>query len=238
MKKNISISVILATLILSISSCTKTNYSYNANDGIVSDIRDTISNVTINYAFDGVLEFIPDEPKAGFVFYPGAFVDYRCYAPLMAGLAKKGFLCILVKPSFDIALMNKNIAVKLKHQYSETGTWYIGGHSLGGASAAMCIASNPDEFRGLVLLASYSTKDFSKSGYQVVSVYGSNDKVLDMTKYEEYRKNLPPTLMETVIEGGCHSYFAIYGHQDGDGDATITRSQQIQATIDAIAMLL
>jgi len=44
--------------------------------------------------------------------------------------------------------------------------------------------------------------------------------------------------METVIEGGCHSYFAIYGHQDGDGDATITRSQQIQATIDAIAMLL
>jgi len=238
MRKNIIISAILAVMTASFSSCTKTSYSYDTNDGIISNIRDTITNVTVNYAFDGVVEFIPDETKAGFVFYPGAFVDYRCYAPLMAGLAKMGFLCILVSPSFDIALANKNIGVKLKHQYPETETWYIGGHSLGGATAAMCIASNPDEFQGLVMLAAYSTKDLSNTDKRVVSVYGSNDGVLNMTKYEECRKNLPPTAMETVIEGGCHGYFAAYGHQDGDGKATITRDQQIHLTVEAIAKLL
>jgi len=238
MQKNLIVSVVLTALIALFSSCTKTDYSYDANDGIISDIRDTITNVTVNYAFDGVIEFIPDEPKAGIVFYPGAFVDYRCYAPLMADLSKKGFLCVLVSPSFDFALMSKNVAVKLKHQYPETDTWYIGGHSLGGATAAMCIASNLDEFQGLVMLAAYSTEDLSNSGKKVVSIYGSNDGVLNKTNYEKYRKNLPPTVMETVIEGGCHSYFATYGHQDGDGQATITRNQQIRATADAIEKLL
>jgi len=223
-------------LAVSFTSCTK--YGYDTNDGIVIDIRDTIKGVSVNYAFDGVLEFIPDEPKAGLVFYPGANIDYRCYAPLMAKLAKKGFLCILPSPSFDFILMSTNVGVKLKHQYPETDTWYIGGHSLGGVTAAMCIASNPDEFKGLFLLAAYSTKDLSGSGKQVVSIYGSNDGVLNLAKYEENKKNLPPHTMETVIAGGCHSYFALYGHQDGDGQPTITRDQQICITADAIAKIL
>lgn len=228
----------LASSVIILCSCTRTDYSYDANDGIISDIRSTYTNVSVNYAFDGVLEFIPENPKAGFIFYPGAFVDYRCYAPLMAQLSQNGFLCILASPSFNIALMDKDIAVHLKHQYPETDRWYIGGHSLGGATAAMCIASNLDEFEGLVMLAAYSTKDLSKSGKQVVSIYGSNDKVLNMSKYDECRKNLPSTAKETVIEGGCHSYFALYGHQDGDGDATISRDLQIQITAEAISKLL
>jgi len=235
MYKHHIISAFLIILSASFASCTKTEIVYDANDGIVRDIRDTIKNVSVNYAFDGVLEFIPDEPKAGFVFYPGAYVDYRCYAPLMAGLAQKGFVCILVRPSFDLAILNINIALNLKRQYPETDTWYIGGHSLGGAMAASCIASNPDEFQGLVMLAAYSTRDLSSSGKKVVSVYGSNDRILDMAKYEECRKNLPPDTMETVIEGGCHSYFATYGYQDGDGQATITRDRQVRITIDAIS---
>jgi len=236
--KNIIISAAVLALAFIFSSCTKTRYSYDANDGIICDIRDTISNVSVTYAFDGVVEFIPDQPKAGLVFYSGAYVDYRCYAPMMASLAKKGFLCVLVRHSFDIALTNKDIAVKLKHQYPETDNWYIGGHSLGGLTAAMCLCSNPNEFQGLVLLAAYSTKDLSDSGKKVVSIYGSNDKVLNMDAYRQNRKNLPASIIETVIEGGCHSYFAIYGHQDGDGEATITRQQQIRISVESISQLL
>ncbi len=106
------------------------------------------------------------------------------------------------------------------------------------ARAAMCLASHPDDFEGLVLLAAYSTKDLSKSGKKVISIYGSNDGVLNMKKYNEYMKNLPEDFMETVIEGGNHGYFAIYGHQDGDGDATISRSEQIRQTASAICRLL
>lgn len=238
MRKLFLISAVLLVLAFSSTSCTKTRYAYDTNDGIISDIRDTIKNVRVNYAFDGVLEFIPDEPKAGFVFYPGANVDYRCYAPLMVHLAQKGFLCIIASPSFDLILLNKNIAVNLKHQYPETDIWYIGGHSHGGAVAAICLNSHPDEFEGLVLLAAYSTKDLSNSGKQVVSVYGSNDGILNINTYDKYRKNLPSSTMETVINGGCHSYFGLYGHQDGDGQATITRELQIRLTADAISKLL
>lgn len=234
--RKIIIAIITAFAVL--SACAKTDYSYDIADGIISEIRDTISGVSINYAFDGVLEFIPDTPKAGLVFYPGAYVDYRCYAQLMAALAKEGFLCILPSPSLDLALLNLSSAVGLSHQYPEARKWYIGGHSLGGASAAMCLASHPDDFEGLVLLAAYSTKDISMSGKEVISIYGSNDGVLNMKKYNEYRKNLPEDFIETVIEGGNHGYFAIYGHQDGDGDATISRSEQIRQTASAISRLL
>ena len=234
--KRILTAILAAAALL--AACTKTDYSYNLCDGIVSEIRDTITGVSVNYAFDGVLEFIPDSPKAGLVFYPGAYVDYRCYAPLMAALAKEGFLCILPSPSLDLALLNLNSAVGLSRQYPEAAKWYIGGHSLGGASAAMCLASHIDDFEGLVLLAAYSTKDLSKSGKAVVSIYGSNDGVLNMEKYEDCKKNLPEDFRETVIEGGNHGYFAIYGHQDGDGDATISRSDQIRQTAAALCDLL
>ena len=95
--------IAILTAVTFFSACAKTDYSYDIADGIISEIRDTISGVSINYAFDGVLEFIPDTPKAGLVFYPGAYVDYRCYAQLMAALAKDGFLCILPSPSLDLA---------------------------------------------------------------------------------------------------------------------------------------
>ncbi|MCF0206701.1 MAG: alpha/beta hydrolase, partial [Bacteroidales bacterium] len=37
---------------------------------------------------------------------------------------------------------------------------------------------------------------------------------------------------ELVIEGGCHSYFGWYGMQDGDGEPSISRDEQINRTVD------
>ena len=57
--------------------------------------------------------------------------------------------------------------------------------------AASYAADHADELDGLVLLAAYSTRDLTESGLAVLSVYGSEDGVLDMEKYEQYRSNLP-----------------------------------------------
>ncbi|MCQ2066429.1 MAG: alpha/beta hydrolase [Bacteroidaceae bacterium] len=178
---------------------------------------------------------MPDSPKVGLVFYPGAFVDYRCYASLAAGLVQKGFLCILPKPLFNVALLNKNIAVKLKRKHPDIDKWYIGGHSFGGSVAAMCLGDNPDEFQGLVMLASYALNDLSTSGKIVVCIYGTEDGVLDRRKYNECLKNLPSDYQEFVINGGNHCFFGEYGNQNGDGIATITRAEQISQTIEAIS---
>ena len=94
-----------------------------------------------------------------------------------------------------------------------------------------------EEFEGLVLLAAYSTSDLSGSGLQVLSVYGSEDRVLNMDSYEKYRENLPADFTEVVIPGGCHAYFGCYGAQKGDGTPGITNEEQIRRTAEAIGDL-
>jgi hypothetical protein len=47
-------------------------------------------------------------------------------------------------------------------------------------------------------------------------------------------KYLPPQTRWVVIEGGNHSQFGYYGFQLGDNRATISRSAQQAATLEAI----
>ena len=63
--------------------------------------------------------------------------------------------------------------------------WYIGGHSLRGAMAASYLSGCADSYEGLLLLGSYSTEDFSNTDLSVLSIYGSEDMVLNREKYEE-----------------------------------------------------
>ena len=104
--------------------------------------------------------------------------------------------------------------------------------------AASYLASHTEDFDGLILLGSYSTADLSESGLSVLSVYGSEDGVLNREKYAEYKPNLPEGFTETVIEGGNHAYFGAYGEQEGDGTATVTPAEQVRQTAEAILSLL
>ncbi len=92
-----------------------------------------------------------------------------------------------------------------------------------------------DEYEGIVLLAAYSTEDLSETGLHAISVYGTEDGVLNMDKYEQYRGNLPSDLTEKVIDGGCHAFFGSYGAQDGDGEPEISVEEQIRITADVVA---
>lgn len=173
------------------------------------------------------LVFAPPNPKAGLIFYPGGKVEYTAYAPLIRACAEKGILCVLVKMPCNLAVLDMNAADGIAGQYPDIDAWYIGGHSLGGAMAAAYAADHSGELDGLILLAAYSTKDLNESGLDVLSVYGSEDRVLNQEKYERYRGNLPPEAAESVIDGGCHAGFGSYGAQKGDGIPAITNEEQI-----------
>ncbi|MBQ9457590.1 MAG: hypothetical protein IJU64_03675 [Bacilli bacterium] len=85
------------------------------------------------------------------------------------------------------------------------------GHSLGGTSAALFLSGNKDEtFKGIIFLASYPNKELNDS-YRCLSIYGSNDAVLNKAEYEKNRSNFPAKMTEIVIDGGNHSYFGDYG---------------------------
>ena len=178
--------------------------------------------------------FIPDEIKAGFIFYPGGKVQAEAYAPLMKSCAKEGILCIIEKMPFNLAVLRPNAADGAEEKFPEIESWYIGGHSLGGVMAARYVTNHTEQYNGMILLASYSTSDLSNTGLNVLSVYGSEDGVLNMEKYAENKKNLPNDLNEQLINGGCHAYFGSYGKQKGDNEPQITNEEQVDITAEII----
>lgn len=184
-------------------------------------------NYTITEYDDGTLVFVPPQPKVGLIFYPGGKVESQAYASLMAAFARENVLCVLLSMPFDLAVFDVSAADGMQEAYPEIDHWYLAGHSLGGAMAASYAAEHTEEYEGLFLLAAYSTEDLSDSDLAVVSLYGSEDLVLNRDKYAEYRANLPEATLEYVIEGGCHAWFGSYGSQKGDGTPLITNEEQI-----------
>lgn len=183
---------------------------------------------------NGLAIFAPENPKAGFIFYPGGKVEYTAYARLMNLLAYNGVLCVIPKMPLNLAVLGINTAENISAQFPDIDTWYIGGHSLGGSMAASH-ASHCDKVKGLILLAAYSTADLKDSGLQVLSIYGDRDNVLNMESYSEYLPNLPADTTEIVLNGGNHAQFGSYGKQEGDGTPLIEEFEQQSLTASRIA---
>ena len=187
---------------------------------------------------DGTVVFNPEGAAKGLIFYPGGKVEHTAYIPLMQACAENGILCVLVEMPFRLAVFDISAADGIREEYPEIEDWYIGGHSLGGSMAASYVAAHTDDFAGLVLLGAYSTADLSESGLAVLSVYGSEDKVMNRENYENNKSNLPTDFTEVVIDGGCHANFGMYGTQNGDGTPSITNEKQIALTADAIVKMM
>ena len=233
-RKTKTILIILVSILLltTVVGCIYVSDYYRANQTALSMLGSD-ENVTVRVTDDQVV-FIPDEPTVGFIFYPGGKVEHTAYSPLLRSLAEQGILCILVEMPFRLAVLDMNAAEGIPNQYPEITDWYIGGHSLGGSMAAGHAEDHSDIYEGLVLLASYSTADISELGMDVISVYGTEDQVLNLEKYEEYYGNLPESTEEIVIDGGCHAYFGSYGPQKGDGTPSITAEEQTRKTVNLL----
>ncbi len=236
MKKKIKfISVTFISVIIVLTAVffvfVNTDRYHKDETAIVAAVSDNTVTVTET---DGKMIFLPQNPKYGLIFYPGGKVEYSSYSPLMHSLAAQNVLCIVTSMPFDLAVFNQNAADGIQENYPSVSHWYIGGHSLGGVMASSYAANHTDTFEGLILLASYSSVDISSSGLNVISIYGSNDGVLNMEKYNESISLLPASKKELIIHGGCHAYFGSYGSQKGDGEPTITPAEQVRQTTEFI----
>ncbi|MHC1719774.1 MAG: alpha/beta hydrolase [Clostridiaceae bacterium] len=208
------------------------DYYHADNTAITAAIKDSGINISNG---NSALVFDPGNAGTAVIFYPGGKVEYSAYAPLMIKIAQKGILCILPKMPYNLAVFDINAADKYISGHPEILHWYIGGHSLGGSMAASYASKNTGKVEGLILLASYSAADISSSGMRVMSIYGSNDGVLNKESYEKNKINLPAYFTELVIKGGNHAGFGSYGSQKGDGKAGITSEQQQRDTAEAVA---
>lgn len=225
-KSKIIISVVVIVLVAFIGVYFGTYYhSVGVEEYLESNEKVEVNNFEHGILFDG-----PGEKEA-MIFYPGAKVATEAYAPLMHKLAENGIDCFLVDMPCHMAFFGMNRAEKIMEAY-DYDTWYLGGHSLGGAMIANVAAEHTDQVDGLLLLAAYTTKDLSKSDMKVTTIYGSEDGVVNMDKIKESRKLLPDGSVEKCIEGGNHAQFASYGKQKGDGEAKISGEEQIEETVE------
>ena len=188
----------------------------------------TENQIVTNTYKDDMIIFSPvaNSKNVGLIFYPGAKVEYTSYAPLMTQLAKKGITCVLIKMPFNLAVFNINAANKAISEVSNITTWYVSGHSLGGAMASAYAANNADKLSGIILMGAYPSSDLSKTNLKLLAMYGSNDEVLNKNKLSETKSNAPSNSLYFEIEGGNHAGYGNYGAQKGDGPATISNTEQ------------
>ena len=172
-----------------------------------------------------------DNSDTGIIFYPGGKVEAKAYEPLMYEFANENICCVLVEMPFNLAVFGINRADEAI-EFNEEMEWYIAGHSLGGAMASGYAADNLDKLEGLILLSSYPTQELPEN-FPVISLYGSEDGVLDINKYND-EKSLASNFTEIIIEGGNHAGFGNYGSQSGDGTSKITNEEQWQITVEKV----
>ena len=188
------------------------------------------------------------EPVTGFIFYPGAFVDPRAYAPPAKVLAEAGFLVVIVKMPNDFAELGWDRADTVMSDFSDITTWAIGGHSMGGKMGCKYLRERryPGNIPGVILWASRPSNDYRLDSTDItaLSIYGTNDGIVTAPILEESRQHLPDDTVWVEITGGNHTQFGYYDTspdpvQRNDNPADITRAeQQTIITAETIDFLL
>ncbi len=180
------------------------------------------------------------------VFYPGAYVDPHAYINIFNSLAVNYVKVIILKPAANLAITEQDKAWRIRKDFPEITQWFTGGHSLGGVAASATIKNHPNDYKGIILLASYPSKgsDLSNWNGTAISISASLDGLATPEKVEENKKYLPPgrnidttffmtsasimpsTTLYAVIDGGNHCQFGDYGFQKDDNKATISAMEQ------------
>lgn len=241
--------IIIETLIVLLLICTigivrYLNFSLPADEEAIMAMSSS-SLVQVEDTGD-TISFMPTDqvPTTGLIYYPGGQVEPESFAYAAREIAAKGYLVVIQKMPFNLAMFGKDKAYDIVEQYKDIDSWYLSGFSLGGISACMALSQDATPFDGLILYASYTTKDYdlSHSNLRVLSINGSNDGLATPEKIEKGKIYLPKDTIFYTIEGGNHTQNAIYGEgnlQKGDNEASIDRMTQqtiiIEKTVEFLS---
>ncbi|MFU8840050.1 MAG: alpha/beta hydrolase [Nitriliruptoraceae bacterium] len=177
-------------------------------------------------------------PTQAVVFYPGARVHRDAYIATWAPIvAATDTLVLIPRMPLNLAIFGQNRASSLMEAHPEIESWWVGGHSLGGAMAASFAGDQPPgDLDGLVLWGAYATEGAGladRDDLTVLSVSGSRDGLSTPTDIAERRPLLPDDAIMVEVEGMNHAQFGRYGPQRGDLPATIHDDEATSRLLEA-----
>lgn len=141
----------------------------------------------------------------GIIFYPGAKVEAISYIPLLEKLKNQGYTCVLIEMPLNMAIFDANAADKVFDKLPDIKSWYVAGHSMGGAMASDYASKHQNKVQGLLLMGAYIYGDYPPE--KALTIYGTFNSNLE--KDINYTENI------VKIEGGNHAQFGNYGKQKG-----------------------
>lgn len=223
--------------------------SYQPGDTAAAALEDT-GSVQVTETEEYIL-FDGAGTEDALVFYPGARVGAAAYSPLMMRLAENGTDCYLCRMKYNFAMLDAEAAEDVRAAAGNDSyrRWYLGGHSLGGVTAAGLVtqdeaadetsdagedaADNSPDWDGIVLLAAYPTAPIT---VPAILIYGTNDGIVEPEEYGRIVENglWPEDFTEVRLEGGNHAQFGDYGEQNGDNKAELLFDEQLDQTVAAI----
>ena len=212
--------------------------SYQPGDTAAAALEDT-GSVKVTETEEYIL-FDGAGTEDALVFYQGARVEEAAYSPLMMRLAENGTDCFLCRMKYNFAMLDAEAAEDVRAAAGNNSyrRWYLGGHSLGGVTAAGLVAQDeaadetPD-WDGIVLLAAYPTAPIT---VPAILIYGTNDGIVEPEEYGRIVEGglWPEDFTEVRLEGGNHAQFGDYGEQNGDNKAELLSDEQLDQTVAAI----
>ena len=212
-----------------------------AGQDAVTDAASRAAVVSVDDVGGRVLSIRPDGPaRLLFVLYPGGLVRPQAYEWLGRALASRGVHTVIPEFPLDLAVVDADRAGALVAHYAEARPVVLGGHSLGGAMAAVYAADHAGAVAGLVLLASYPPEGTSLAAAQLtaVSLLAERDGVADPDAVRGGLTRLPVGTRLVVVPGAVHSFFGRYGPQAGDGLPTVSRAEAEVVIVGAVATYL
>ncbi len=160
---------------------------------------------------------------------------------MLRPLAKAGYLIVVLKEPFGVALVDVNHAQRVLAVHPEVTSWAVGGHSLGGVAASSFADTHGPQVKGLVLYGSYPSAKLARTDLKVLSISGSADGLTTPADIAASKANLPRRTQFVTVKGGIHAFFGDYGDQPGDGQPGVARrtaqAQIVKSTQALLASL-
>lgn len=207
--------------------------SYSAEEFYLNKaLNDPAVEITTHRRYYQITPQNLDSQNTPIIYYTGGLVDSESYLFQMAQISQQlQTEVFLSRPVFNAMIFEINLSDSIIRSQN-LDKIQIGGHSLGGISGCRYAKNNPEKVERLFLLGSYCDQDLSQLEFEVLSIMGKRDGIINQENYQKAKANLPAGAVIIEDEKLNHSDFGNYGLQDGDEPSKLEVMEVVEMVVE------